>query len=191
MSAGGEALSGRRITDLVALIKGLPPENRELVDRLFEVIPTTGRLVVPEEMVGWVEKTFGSVRTVQEQRIVRVTNRVTLEGALFNELRASRPFDAQEAAPDLQREIERTKGEPFCAPEERTPADVFGRVRGSHSTTASNVAKYDGFHGLVIFDDHDPLEFTPEKVDDSGELAAPWYTATCRRPLLEAHTTRR
>ena len=56
MSAGGEALSGRRITDLVALIKGLPPENRELVDRLFEVIPTTGRLVVPEEMVGWVEK---------------------------------------------------------------------------------------------------------------------------------------
>jgi hypothetical protein len=174
LSAGGEALSGRRITDLVALIKGLPPENRELVDRLFEVIPTTGRLVVPEEMVGWVEKTFGSVRTVQEQRIVRVTNRVTLEGALFNELRASRPFDAPEAAPDLQREIERTKGDPFCAPEERTPADVFGRVRGSHSTTASNVAKYDGFHGLVIFDDHDPLDFTPEKVDDYVSVALEW-----------------
>ena len=173
MSAG-EALSGRRITDLVALIEGLPPEERELADRLFEVIPTTGHLVVPEEMVGWVEKTFGSVRAVQEQRIVRVTNRVTLEGALFNELRASRPIDAHGTAPDLRREIESTTGDLFCAPEEGTPADVFGRIRGSHSTTASNVAKYDGFHGLVVFDDHDPLDFTPEKVDDYVSVALEW-----------------
>ena len=173
MSAG-EALSGRRVTDLVALIKGLPAEERELANRLFEVIPATGHLVVPEEMVGWVEKTFGSLRAVQEQRIVRVTNRVTLEGALFNELRASRPIDAHGTAPDLRREIESTAGDPFCSPEERTPADVFGRVRGSHSTTASNVAKYDGFHGLVVFDDHDPLDFTPEKVDDYVSVALEW-----------------
>jgi hypothetical protein len=172
--SAGEALSGRRITDLVALIKDLPQEERELAGRLFEVIPTTGHLVVPEEMVGWVEKTFGSVRAVQEQKIVRVTNRITLEGALFNELRASRPIDAHGTAPDLRREIESTKGDPFCSPEERTPADVFGRVRGSHSTTASNVAKYDGFHGLVVFDDHDPLDFTPEKVDDYVSVALGW-----------------
>src|ERR671914_262253 len=125
-------------------------------------------------MVGWVKKTFGSVRAVQEQRIVRVTNRVTLEGALFNELRAARPIDAHGAAPDLRREIESTTGDPFCSPEERTPADVFGRVRGSYSTTASNVAKYDGFHGLVVFDDHDPLVFTPEKVDDYVSVALEW-----------------
>jgi hypothetical protein len=59
-------------------------------------------------------------------------------------------------------------------PEEGTPADVFGRVRGFHSTTASNVAKYDGFHGLIIFDDHDPLAFTPEKVDDYVSVALEW-----------------
>ena len=173
MSAG-EALSGRRITDLVALIKDLPQEERELAGRLFEVIPSTGHLVVPEEMVGWVEKTFGYVRAVQEQKIVRVTNRITLEGALFNELRASRPIDAHGTAPDLRREIESTTGDPFCSPEESTPADVFGRIRGSHSTTASNVAKYDGFHGLVVFDDHDPLDFTPEKVDDYVSVALGW-----------------
>jgi hypothetical protein len=83
--SAGEFFSERRITDLDSLIKGLFPEERELAGRLFDVITTTGRLVVPEEMRGWVERTFGSVRAVQEQRIVRVTNRVTLEGALFNE----------------------------------------------------------------------------------------------------------
>ena len=164
----------RRITGLPGLISALPPEDRAAADRLFDVSATTGRLDPPEEMVGWVEKTFGSFHAVQEQWIVRVTNRVTLEGALFNELRASRPIDAHGTAPDLQREIESTTGDPFCSPEERTPADVFGRVRGSYSTTASNVAKYDGFHGLVVFDDHDPLDFTPEKVDDYDSVALGW-----------------
>jgi galactose-1-phosphate uridylyltransferase len=74
----------------------------------------------------------------------------------------------------LRHEIEDTRGDPFCAPEERTPSDVFGRVRGSYSITASNVAKYDGFHGLVVFDDHDPLAFTPEKVDDYVSVALEW-----------------
>ena len=74
---------------------------------------------------------------------------------LMDPARASRPFDtAAGDGPDtLRREVEETCGDPFCTPEEMTPADVFGRVRGSHSTTASNVAKYDGFHGLVVFDD--------------------------------------
>ncbi len=171
-----DAPSGRRITDLDALIDGLSHEERTLAKRLFDVIPTTGRLVVPQAMSGWVEKNFGSVDAVREQKIVRITNRVTLEGVLFNELRASRPIDvADGAAPDLLRsEIEDTRGDPFCAPEKGTPEDTFGRVRGSHATTASNVAKYDGFHGLVVFDDHDPLSFTPEKVDDYVFVALEW-----------------
>ncbi len=166
----------RRITDLDALVEGLPTEEREVADRLFNVQATTGRLEVPEEMQGWVEKNFGSIDAVREQRIVRVTNRLTLEGTLFNELRASRPFDvAGEGGPDvLRREIEETRGDPFCAPEKGTPADVFGRVRGAHSITASNIAKYDGFHGLVVFDNHDPLAFTHEKVDDYVSVALEW-----------------
>jgi hypothetical protein len=166
----------RRITDLASLIESLPLEEQALAGRIFDVIPTIGRLEVPEGMRGWVEKNFGSVEAVREQKIVRVTNRVTLAGTLFNELRASRPFDvAGEGGMDLvHREIEETRGDPFCAPEEGTPADVFGRVRGDHSITASNVAKYDGFHGLVVFDDHDPLFFTPEKVDDHISVALEW-----------------
>jgi hypothetical protein len=80
---------------------------------------------------------------------------------------------------DLEREIEATIGDPFCRPEEGTPADVFGRVRGEHSVTASNVAKYDGFHGIVVFDDHNPLHLTPEKVSDYISVGLEW----CRRAL--------
>ena len=169
-----ESPSGRRITELDTLLESLSPEEKKLAERLFDVISTVGRLEVPQAMRGWVEKTFGSVSAVREQKIVRVTNRITLEGTLFNGLRASRPIDTHGPAPDLRREIESTRGDLFCTPEEGTPADVFGRVRGAYSITASNVAKYDGFHGLVVFDDHDPLSFTPEKIDDYVSVALRW-----------------
>ena len=163
----------RKITVLPALIGGLPEEDRALAERIFDVSTTIGRLEPPEAMLPWIEKSFGSVDAVREQRVVKVTNRVTLEGTLFNELRASRPLDTGVSL-DLDREIAATEGDPFCRPEEGTPADVFGRVRGEHATTASNVAKYDGFHGVIVFDDHDPLRLTPEKVSDYVSVGLQW-----------------
>ena len=168
----------RRITGLPGLISALPPEERAVAERLFDVSATTGRLDPPEEMRAWIEKSFGSVDAVLEQRIVRVTNRVTLQGTLYNGLRASRPLDTGLSV-DLEREIEATAGDPFCHPEKGTPADVFGRVRGEHAITASNVAKYDGFHGVIVFDDHNPLHLTPEKVADYVSVGLEW----CRKAL--------
>ncbi len=163
----------RGITDLPSLISALPPDERAVADRIFDVSATTGRLEPPEAMHGWIEETFGSVDAVREQQIVRVTNRVTLDGSIFNGLRAARPLDTG-VDTDLEDEISRTKGDPFCRPEKGTPADVFGRVRGKHSVTASNIAKYDGFHGVIVFDEHDPLRFTPEKVSDYISVGLEW-----------------
>jgi hypothetical protein len=119
--------SEHKITDLPDLISDLSPEDRILADRIFEVSTTTGRLDPPEAMYAWIEKSFGSVDHVTAQRIVKVTNRITLEGTLFNELRASRPLDTGVSL-DLDREIAATEGDPFCHPKEGTPADVFGRL---------------------------------------------------------------
>src|ERR687898_1243416 len=163
----------RKITDLGALISDLSPEDRALANRIFDVSTTMGRLDPPEAMHAWIEKSFGSVDHVTAQRIVKVTNRITLEGTLFNELRASRPLDTGVSL-DLDREIAATEGDPFCHPREGTPADVFGRVKGRHSITASNVAKYDGFHGVIVFDDHNPLHLTPEKVSDYISVGLEW-----------------
>ncbi len=163
----------KKITDLPALIEGLPSEDRAVVDRIFDVSATTGRLDPPESMHDWISSSFGSVDAVREQEIVKVTNLVTLEGSIFNGLRASRPSDTGTDL-DLEKEIAETEGDPFCNPEEGTPADTFGRIEGNHSTTASNIAKYDGFHGVVVFDDHNPLHFTPEKVADYINVGLQW-----------------
>jgi hypothetical protein len=167
-----------KITDLPALIEALRPEDRASADRLFDVGATTGRLDPSEAMRTWIEKSFGSVDAVTKQRIVRVTNRITLQGTLFNGLRASRPLDTG-VNMDFERELEASGGDPFCRPEEGTPADVFGRVRGEHAITASNIAKYDGFHGVIVFDDHNPLHLTPEKVSDYISVGLEW----CRKAL--------
>jgi hypothetical protein len=165
--------SERKITELPDLVAALPPEERSLVERLFEIEAVTGHLAVPDEMRGWVERSFGSVEAVEEQQIVRVTNRITLEGTLFNGLRNIRPLDTR-VNTYLDREIEETEGDPFCNPQTETPADTFGRLRGEYAVTASNVAKYDALHGLVVFDDHNPLEPTPEKVSDYIGLGLLW-----------------
>lgn len=163
----------RSITGLPDLIAALPPAERRIADRLLEVRTATGLLHEPEAMRPWLERSFGSVDTVREQHIVRVTNRFTLEGTLFNDLRASRPLDTG-VDTDLAGEISATEGDPFCSPESGTPADIFGRIYGDYCTTASNVAKYDGFHGVIVFDGHDPLDLTPEKVSDYIRTGLSW-----------------
>ena len=163
----------KQITNLPALIGDLSAEDRTVVDRIFDVSATTGRLDPPESMYDWIETSFGSVDAVREQEIVKVTNLATLEGSIFNGLRASRPSDTGTDL-DLEEEIAETEGDPFCSPETGTPADTFGRVQGRHSTTASNIAKYDGFHGVIVFDDHNPLHFTHEKVTDYINVGLQW-----------------
>jgi len=146
------------IVELERLVAALPDAPRAAAARIFAIRTTTGTLVAPEQMRPWIEQLFGSVDAVRAQTIVRVTDRATLEGALFNGLRAMRPMalPAQSGA-DVAETIRSTEGDPFCHLETGTPADDFGRIRGAGSATASNVAKYDGHHGVLVFEAHDPL----------------------------------
>jgi len=144
------------IVDLEEAVASLPAAARVAAGRILSISTTTGRLDPPVEMHDWIRKFFGSVDAVREQRIVRVNNQVTLEGALFNELRALRPMEVK-GADEVRATIASSANDPFCHPETGTPADVFGRVEGAYGITASNVAKYDGFHGVLVFKEHDPL----------------------------------
>ena len=165
------------IADLEELLARLPAETRAAVARVYRVSTTTGRLDPPQEMTGWIEKLFGSVDAVREQRIVRVTDLVTLQGALFNELRARRPLEVK-GGDEARKTIDEARGDPFDRPETGTPADTFGRIRGEHGVTASNIAKYDGYHGVLVFDEHDPLAPIDEAhVRDHLATARRWATA--------------
>lgn len=164
------------IADLEELLGRLPAETRAAASRLFLVSTTVGRLDPPAEMGPWIEKLFGSVDAVREQRIVRVTDLITLQGALFNELRARRPMEVK-GADEMRRTIDDARGDPFDHPLAGTPADSFGRVRGEHGITASNIAKYDGYHGVLVFDEHDPLAPLDEAaIRDHLATAREWAT---------------
>lgn len=151
--------------------------DRELFDKVYSYWETKGELVIPTEMNSWVETTFGSVNHVKKQTFIRITNAVTYEGAIFNELRTMRPLvESGYNFNDVLDQIKAVEGDPFSNPEKGTPADVFGRIKGEYCMTASNVAKYDGFHGLIIFDDHNPLLFSRKRVRDYFKVADEWFT---------------
>ena len=168
-----------RIHRLPELLEALAPAERTLARQLFQIVVSEGTLQPTPEMAGWLANTFGSVEATLHQRVVRVTNRWTFEGASFNALRARRPGSGatqQDTAREreLRERIERSSGDDFCAPEQRTPADAFGRVRGRHVLTASNVAKAEGWHGVAIFDRHDPLAIDAALVADLLDVAERW-----------------
>ena len=158
---------------LGALVDSLAASDQILFDRIFRYSVADGTIDPPPELMPWIGSHFGSVEDAKRQRVVKTLNRVTGEGALFNPLRARRPID--DPGPiDLAAEIARTEGDPFCDPDRGTPADAFGRVRGAFCRSAANLAKYDGLHGLIIFDRHDPLDFGAAQVADYLQTAERW-----------------
>jgi hypothetical protein len=169
--------SGARLTgflELPSILDGLAGEARERAERLLDVRVVRGRTDPPPEMTGWLERTFGSVDAIREQTIVKVTNLATREATIFAPLRARRPLDLAAQSSDLAAEIEATEGDPFCRPETGTPADSFGRVRGTRVVTGANAALAEAHHGVIVFDRHDPLDFDVELVGDVLTSGRAW-----------------
>lgn len=161
------------ITDLPRLVESLPDESRKRFQRIFQLSSTTGHLTPPPAMQPWIEDYFGSLEVITTQQITKLTNIVTWEGALYNDLRVRRPLEVRDHN-NIQQIIQHNGNGPFDRPLEGTPEDIFGRIRGRHSITASNIAMYDGFHGLVIFDNENPLHLDREAVSDYLDTALAW-----------------
>ncbi|MTI82982.1 MAG: hypothetical protein FH756_03585 [Firmicutes bacterium] len=173
------------IFQLSSLVANLPDRKQKLFQRIYDLDSLPGRLKLISGVREWTAKRFGSVEEVEKQKIVRITNLITGEGALFNHLRGKRPIDAHQDR-DLDALVDSYRqGCPFCSPLKRTPADVFGRIEGAYCTTAANVAKYDGFHSLVIPREHHPLKFNKAMVEDYFRVAARWFIEASRYAAKE------
>ncbi len=171
------------ITNLEETVASLPARAKELFHRIFTVTATVGELSVPPSMQPWVEQQFGSVENVSRQKIIRVTNLITSEGALFNWLRNYRPIETVSEKSFVDEFFNDGQPDTFCCPEENTPEDTFGRIAGKYCITASNIAKYDGLHGMVIFNEFNPLQFSQEQVIDYIDTALEWARqAQAKRP---------
>jgi hypothetical protein len=154
----------RRITDLPQIVSGLDGPARERFDRLFDVAASEARVFPPEPMEDWIAKVFAYLAPTREaileairhQPIVHVRNRVTCQATLYNAVRSQRPIEAKDSA-DVEEAIASAREKcAFCRPLELTPENSFGRIADA---TCANVAAYDGWHGLVVFEEHSPLEF--------------------------------
>lgn len=161
------------ILKLPESVKRLSQARKRAFNSIFTVSRETGRCVIPPTMRSWAERQFGSVRKLEQQPIVHVTNTVVGEGTLFNALRASRPMH-RSGSVSGERLDEQAAREPFRHVLTHTPEDVFGRIYGPTEVTASNVAKYDALHGLVIFNRANPLMFTRHEVVDHFHTAMKW-----------------
>jgi hypothetical protein len=162
------------IIDLPKTIESLSPEKRALFERFFFVEDTLGKLVVPKGMRDWGNKTYTDYKTLEKQTIIKVINKFTFEGALFNELRSKRPHI--KSSDNYLEDIKAQQGtDAFCDPVNMTPEDSFGRVEGKNCITASNITKYDALHGVVIFKKHDPLDFTEDEVVDYLNTGLEWF----------------
>lgn len=170
------------ITELTTLVRGAGGRPRVIFDRIFDVSGYAGELVLPAGIRPWVAQRFGDPARVEKQQIVKVVNKVTLEGTLFNALRSLRPL-ASGAPEEVDRLVEENKaGCAFCRPGDKTPADTFGRLRNGGAVTASNVAKCDRWHGLIIPEEHHPLHFDAGQVAEYFALAARWFLKVMEQP---------
>lgn len=156
-------------------LSGFSGENREIFDRIYKASETIGYLDPPKEMYSWIIEKFGSAKAVESQDFIKIMNVITHEGASFNELRTLRPVFTDNNFTNVIEEIAEEKGCKFSIPLTTTPADIFGRIKGKYCITASNIAKYDELHGLIIFDEHNPLLFSRRRVRDYFDVANKWF----------------
>lgn len=149
----------------------IPDSFKTKVFNYFKHQDAAGQIIdSPEEVFG----------RIQKQKIIKIQNKWTGEGTLFNSLRAQRPGigdkDKDKEKKHVFQLIEESGKEcDFCYPEKYTPEDVFGRIHGQHSITAANLAKYDVWSSLVIFNNHNPLEFSFEEFSDYLETGFTWF----------------
>ncbi|MEK9659440.1 MAG: hypothetical protein VW450_05810 [Chloroflexota bacterium] len=168
------------ITQLAALIEALPAAEEARARRLFAVQESEAHMRLTPPMRGWAERTFGPAEALERQSVVRVSNLVTGEGALFNSLRARRPLQTGRTSgwtggDAVARALE---DDPWADPLAATPEEPGGRLSNEHALTAANIASYDALHTILVHRNSDPLAFTADSLKGQLALAGQWMRQT-------------
>jgi hypothetical protein len=172
------------ITAIDKLVLAMSAEDRRRFDRMYDYVLSEAEVLPPKAMEAWIAGAFkylaktpeGVLKAIRRQPIVHVLNKWTGQATLFNAIRSQRPIEAKSDS-DLDKEIENARAKcSFCRPQELTPANTFGRIGDK---TCANVAAYDGYHGLTIFEHHNPLrfrhgEFSQAEIADLFKTSRAW-----------------
>ena len=160
------------ILDIADRVGELPAADQRIFERIFVLDAVRGVLKLPLAMVPWAKKQFGSTSKVTSQKVIRITNRITLESSVYNPLRALRPHNFKQKDDAVSKGDEEV--DLFSKPLDYTAEDVFGRVKGKYCITGANIAKCEEYHCVVVFNNPDPLDFGCSEVADYIETGWSW-----------------
>lgn len=159
----------KSIIRILDIVSELPKIKQAEFKKIFLVSVFDSEMQIPAEMQKRLIEKFGKIENIKKQKIVRIDNLFTWESTLFNSLRASRPMQKSNEKINLDGDDD------FCSPLTATPSDMSGRIKGKYAITASNLMKYDCYHDVIIFNKHNPLEFTYETISDAIDVALKWF----------------
>ena len=190
------------IFELEGYINKLKNEDErfyKLFNRIYSFYSEVGTMDIVPSMKQFVLNNFGKkdesghiiegieevFERLENQRIINIFNEWTCQGTLYNPLRSNRPGmgrDLAEERKNIGHIINNSRKDcDFCSPETNTPKDLFGRVYGKHSMTAANIAKYDVYSSLVIFNEHNPLKFNLKEFSDYIDTSFNWFETVFKR----------
>lgn len=196
----GESMDS--IFELENYVNDLKDEDKEsykLFNRIYsfyceigtmKIFPTMEQFVLDnfakkDKSGNIIERVKDVIEKLENQKIINIFNKWTCQGTLYNPLRSNRPGMGRDSAEERNKLLNLTNNSKincdFCSPEANTPEDLFGRVIGKHSITAANIAKYDAYSSLVIFKNHNPLEFNLEEFSDYIDTSFKWFEMVYKR----------
>ena len=158
---------------------------RARFNALYEIEAKTAVMKVPDAFAAKAKAMFallpGGLAGLENQTIVTMYNKFTDEYSLFNEVRRFRPGYQERLRPEQEAAVNASYNAnsgaencDFCSMS-RTAEDVFGRIESKHCYVASNVAKYESWHSLIVSKHHSPLTFNAEIIQDYFATSQRWF----------------
>jgi hypothetical protein len=175
------------ITQLKQYVEDLKEQEWHMFHRMFSFNESRGFMYFPQEFVDSaynilkepgenVEQTIARIRS---QTVIRTFNQYTGDQVLINTLRARKPGISSQDKEKLKKEVyetlEKTRGCDFCNPHTRTPSDLEVRIESSKCITAANLCGYDAANALLIFKEHNFLNYGEEEISQALDVARTWF----------------
>ena len=183
----------------------IPPEFRHRAAKMFSGHPSQGQPSAtrgdssdtnqtrPTAAAASPGESGPEVDFLESQTVVTARNLVTRDTSLFNEVRRYRPGYAERLPADREAQVNasflQNQGADTCdfCHGKRVAHDVIGPpIVSEHCYIASNIAKYEGLHGLLVAKEHHPLKISAASVIDYLRTAHVWFeriaTAKLRQP---------
>lgn len=146
-----------------------PGRRMRAVSRMFRIQKRVGTCFVSHELLAKY-----AMAQSERQHVVSITNRISGQQCWYNGNRKNKP---QTFRNQNKSSYDPTQGGgkgkcDFCEWDKYTAVDPFGRIENPYAVTASNLFKFNLYHGLVLFKHHEPLQFDYQQME--GMLDAAW-----------------